>query len=65
MIKDIATMMREAQIRNNFDVDEFINLGYPPQILYAALQKSRDLKESDLIKIWNSKCKLCIFRQFI
>jgi len=57
MIKDIATMMREAQIRNNFDVDEFINLGYPPQILYAALQKSRDLKESDLIKIWNSKYK--------
>jgi len=48
VINEVATMMRQAHLRDDFDPDNFVNLGFSEGLLSAALQLSYDiLSESD------------------
>jgi len=48
VINEVATMMRQAHLRDDFDPDNFVDLGFSEGLLSAALQLSYDiLSESD------------------
>jgi len=50
-IESLAKVMRRAQLRDNFDVNDYLELGYDPQIVSAALRMSTELPEHDLSNI--------------
>ena len=59
MINEVATMMRQAHLRDDFDPDNFVKLGFSEGLLSAALQLSYDiLSESDKRQIREVQCEL-------
>merc|ERR1712200_73933 len=42
-IRSLAKVMRRNQIRNNFDIKDFLLLGYTPEVVSAALELSTEL----------------------
>jgi len=50
-IRSLAKVMRRNQVRNNFDVKDFLDLGYTPEVVSAALSLSTELPEHDLSNI--------------
>jgi len=52
VIHEVAMMMREAHLRDEFDINDFAKLGFSDYLLNAALQKSWNLlSESDKRRI--------------
>ena len=52
-------MMRQAHLRDDFDPDNFVKLGFSEGLLSAALQLSYDiLSESDKRQIREVQCEL-------
>ena len=68
-IKSLAQVMRRNQIRNKFDIKDFLLLGYAPEVVRAALELSTELPEHDLSNIEICEFYVSIFiwhtKQFV
>ena len=53
----LAKVMRRNQVRNNFDVKDFLDHGYSPEVVSKALSLSTELPEHDLSNI--QICEFC------